>query len=82
MISTRARPTRDFDDHLDGHLEQRVRVAGARTFREAPAGWALLVFGTGYGVYLMTTGGMGVVNGAMVTTLSLVFGSGNVFVGA
>lgn len=77
MITTRTRPTRAYDDHL----EQRARVAGGRPFSEAPIGWGLLVGGTLYGVYLMSTGGMGAVNGAMVATVSLVAGSGAVFVG-
>lgn len=77
MITTRTRPSRSYD----GHLRQRAQVAGGRTFSEAPIGWGLLVGGTVYGVYLMSTGGMGAVNGAMVAAVSLVAGSGAVFVG-
>lgn len=79
MLTTRTRPSRS--SSLDDHLEQRARVAGGRSFSEAPIGWGLLVGGTLYGVYLMSTGGMGAVNGAMVATVSLVAGSGAVFVG-
>jgi len=78
MLLTRTRPSRS----AEGHFRQRASVSGGRSLTEAPLGWGILVGGTAYGLYLMSTGGMGVVNGAMVASLSMVVGSGAVFVGA
>lgn len=76
MITTRPRPERSTEGRF--RTREMTRVAGEgerKSFGEAPLGWSVLVGGSVYGVYLMSRGGMGVVNGAMVTSLALVFGS-------